>query len=126
MTLCRKCRVPNSAMEVFAASDGEWSDSEFRRLYKLPAKDYQYVLHCSLDLIDTVNQTLAHQIRHSQQLITIPRMKESFSAEIVLHSRQVSKFSCIARTKEQLTLLCNGIIPASFILRNVIHSFFVC
>ncbi len=53
-------------MEVFA-SDGEWSDSELSSLCKLQSKDYQYVLNGSLDLIDTVNQTLAHKTRHSHQ-----------------------------------------------------------
>ena len=75
---CRKCRVLNSVMEV-STFDGESWDSELRRLSKLQAKDYQYVLDGSLDLIASVTQTLAHKTRHSQQhFIKIPKMMESF------------------------------------------------
>ena len=62
----RKCRVLNSVMKV-SAFDGERSDSGLRLLCKLQAKDYQYALDGSLALIATVNQTLAHKTRHSQQ-----------------------------------------------------------
>ena len=62
----------NSVSEV-SASDGERSVSEFRRLCKLQANDYQYVSDGSLDLIDSVNLTAAHKSRHSQQLNNSPK-----------------------------------------------------
>jgi hypothetical protein len=45
----------------------------------------------SLDLIASVTQRPAHKTRHSQQLITIQKMMESFFAGIVLRWRQISK-----------------------------------
>jgi hypothetical protein len=72
-----KCRVLNSVMEV-SAFDGERSDSGLRHICKLQVKDYQNVLDGLLALIATVNQTLAHKTRHSQQPYKIPKMMESF------------------------------------------------
>ena len=62
----------NSVLEV-SASDGERSASEFRRLCKLQANDYQYVSDGSLDLIDSVNLTAAHKSRHSRPFNNNPK-----------------------------------------------------
>jgi hypothetical protein len=52
-------------------------------LLGLVAKDYQYVLDGSLALIATVNQTLAHKTRHSQQFNKNSRNdREFFSQEL--------------------------------------------
>ena len=87
----RKCQVLNSVVKVFAF-DGERSDSGLRLLCKLRAKDYQYVLDGSLALIATVNQTLAHKTRHSQQFNKNSKNDgDVFLQELCLRSRQISK-----------------------------------
>ncbi len=57
----------NSVYEGSASGD-ERLDSELGRVCKLQENDYQYVLDGSFDLFNSVNQTLAHITRHSQQL----------------------------------------------------------
>ena len=90
----RKCRVLKSVMKV-SAFDGERSDSGLRLLCKLQAKDYLYALYAldgSLALNATVNQTLAHKTRHSQQFNKNSKNDgDVFSQELCLRSRQISK-----------------------------------
>ncbi len=89
----------NSVLEV-SASDGERLDSEFCRPCKLQANDYQHVSDNSLNLIDSVNHTLAHKSRGSQRFDNFSKNDGEFFTGFVLCSQQISKISCIARTKE--------------------------
>jgi len=107
----RKLRVLNSVSEV-SASDGERLDSEFRRHCKLQANDYQHVSDGSLHLIDSVNHALAHKSTDSQQFNTISKNDGEFFAGIVLCSQQISKISCIARVKENLTYFVQWYHPS--------------
>ena len=86
----RKLRVLNSVSEV-SASDGERLDSEFRRLCKLQANDYQHVSDGSLHLIDSVNHALAHKSTDSQQFNNISKNDGEFFAGILMCSQQISK-----------------------------------
>ena len=101
----RKLRVLNSVSEV-SASDGERLDSEFRRLCKLQANDYQHVSDGSLHLIDSVNHALAHKSTDSQQFNNISKNDGELFAGIVMCSQQISKISCIARVQEHFDIFC--------------------
>jgi hypothetical protein len=107
----RKLRVLNSVSEV-SASDGERLDSEFRRHCKLQANDYQHVSDGSLHLIGSVNHALAHKSTDSQQFNNISKNDGEFFAGIVLCSQQISKISCIARVKENLTYFVQWYHPS--------------
>ena len=107
----RKLRVLNSESEV-SASDGERLDSKFRRHCKLQANDYQHVSDGSLHLIDSVNHALAHKSTDSQQFNNISKNDGEFFAGIVLCSQQISKISCIARVKENLTYFVQWYHPS--------------
>ena len=107
----RKLRVLNSVSEV-SASDGERLDSKFRRHCKLQANDYQHVSDGSLHLIDSVNHALAHKSTDSQQFNNISKNDGEFFAGIVLGSQQISKISCIARVKENLTYFVQWYHPS--------------
>ena len=107
----RKLRVLNSESEV-SASDGERLDSKFRRHCKLQANDYQHVSDGSLHLIDSVNHALAHKSTDSQQFNNISKNDGEIFAGIVLCLQQISKISCIARVKENLTYFVQWYHPS--------------
>ena len=122
----RKLRVLNSVSEV-SASDGERLDSEFRRLCKLQANDYQHISDGSLHLIDSVNHALAHKSTDSQQFNNISKNDGEFFAGILMCSQQISKiFVHCTRAGTFWHILCNGIISSSLILCYVIILCFVC